>query len=80
LYQCYSTPYLDKSWFNLNPQNGQLHLLRGLNRDLSEMPIYYLPVSGKNSIFNDDESVFRKIDSINFIVRLYNLIYFNFIF
>lgn len=47
LFQCYSTPYLEKSWFNLNSQNGQLFLLHGLNRDLPDMPIYYLPVSGK---------------------------------
>ena len=54
LYQCYSTPYLDKSWFDLNQQNGQLKLLRGLNRDLPDMAIYYLPVSGKKFLVLDE--------------------------
>ena len=45
-FELYSTPYLDKSWFDLNPKTGVLTLLKGLDRDQPNgMPIYYLPVS-----------------------------------
>jgi hypothetical protein len=45
-FECYSTPYLDKEWFDLNPKTGVLTLKKGLDRDLPNgMPVYYLPVS-----------------------------------
>jgi len=49
-YQCYSTPYLDSSYFDLNPTTGELFLKKGLNRDLPDgMPVYFLPVSVTDS-------------------------------
>jgi hypothetical protein len=46
VFECYSTPYLDKSYFSLNPETGELFLTKPLDRDLpTGMPIYYLPVS-----------------------------------
>lgn len=46
LYECYSTPYLDKSKFDLNPSTGVLYLKEPLNRDAPDgSSIYYLPVS-----------------------------------
>jgi hypothetical protein len=46
VFECYSTPSLDKNWFELNPKTGVLKLVKGLDRDLPNgMPVYYLPVS-----------------------------------
>lgn len=46
LFEIYSTPYLDKSWFSLDRKTGVLTLLKGLNRDLPNgRKTYYLPIS-----------------------------------
>jgi hypothetical protein len=46
IFECYSTPQVDKKWFDLNPRTGELRLLKGLDRDPPYgMEVYNLQVS-----------------------------------
>jgi hypothetical protein len=45
-YQIYSTPYLDKNWFDLDSNSGALRLIKPLDYDLPNgRPVFSLPIS-----------------------------------
>ncbi len=46
IFECYSSPKVDKKWFDLNPKTGELRLLKGLDRDLPfGQDVYLLQIS-----------------------------------
>ena len=64
-YAEYSTPYLDKSWFQINNVTGQLTINTGLNRDAPNgMPILSLPISVTD--LSGDPNILTSYSVINF--------------